>query len=345
MRKTCAIEMVCFTRRGEELGERLRGEFSARGGDDVTVGLTRCGAARRAGDWTAEHFRTGNALVFIGAAGIAVRAIAPHLVSKASDPAVVVVDDAGRYAVPILSGHLGGANALARRIASLLGAEAVMTTATDRNSVFAIDEWAAQAGYAIANPGAIKTVSSALLEGREVACRCDFPVIGNFPGGLAAGDAAPGIVIGVFRPAGGDALWIVPPAVVLGVGCRRGTPFARLETAWARFSRESGLSPLAVCGVCSIDLKRGEPGLLEFCREHGWALETFSAERLNAVPGDFSSSPFVQAVAGVGSVAERAAVAGTGGGTLCVGGSADGGVVMAAAAKAVSIDFARDGEI
>lgn len=100
------------------------------------------GKGERAEEWTAAAFRRAEALIFVGAAGIAVRSVAPHLVSKARDPAVVVVDELGRFAVPILSGHLGGANDLAREIAGLLGGQAVLTTATDARGIFAFDQWA-----------------------------------------------------------------------------------------------------------------------------------------------------------------------------------------------------------
>ena len=91
---------------------------------------------------TAAQFAQSDALVFVGAVGIAVRAIAPHCRSKATDPAVVVLDECGRFAIPLLSGHLGGANDLARRLAKACGAVPVITTATDANGVFAVDEWA-----------------------------------------------------------------------------------------------------------------------------------------------------------------------------------------------------------
>ena len=94
--------------------------------------VSRCGGDVTLKDWTAEHFAQDEALIFVGAVGIAVRAIAPHCRSKAADPAVVVVDEGGNFAVPLLSGHLGGANALARALAKACGAVPVITTATDK---------------------------------------------------------------------------------------------------------------------------------------------------------------------------------------------------------------------
>ena len=96
--------------------------------------------------WTALAWEASDALLFVGAAGIAVRAIAPHVASKATDSAVVVIDEAGRFAVPLLSGHLGGANELAQTVARAAGAIPVITTATDVRGVWAVDTWARCAG-------------------------------------------------------------------------------------------------------------------------------------------------------------------------------------------------------
>ena len=107
-------------------------------------------------EWTAENFQKSDALIFIGAVGIAVRAIAPHCKSKATDPAVIVLDERGRFSIPILSGHLGGANDLAKKLASICGAVPVITTATDIEGVFAVDEWAKAQNCHVLEPGRIK---------------------------------------------------------------------------------------------------------------------------------------------------------------------------------------------
>jgi cobalt-precorrin 5A hydrolase len=129
-------------------------------------------------------FGESDALVFIGAAGIAVRSIAPHIVSKTTDPAVVVIDETGRFVVPILSGHLGGANALALRLASITGGQAVITTATDVNSVFAFDDWARRMNCAVENTDLIREVSGTLLRGGIVPVCSDFEISGEVPCGV-----------------------------------------------------------------------------------------------------------------------------------------------------------------
>ena len=136
---------LAFTEKGLALAQKLAGALPGT--------VDRCGhGGPGLADWAAEQFAHADALIFVGAVGIAVRAIAPHCQSKAQDPAVVVLDECGRFAVPILSGHLGGANDLARALAAVCGAVPVITTATDANGVFAVDEWAKHQNCTVLEP-------------------------------------------------------------------------------------------------------------------------------------------------------------------------------------------------
>ena len=147
------------------------------------------------GAWAGDAFAQGcDGIVFVGACGIAVRAVAPYVAGKMHDPAVVCVDEAGRWAISLLSGHVGGANDLARRVARIVGATPVVTTATDVRGVFAIDEWAARCGLVIANPQLIKRVSGALLEGGNVGVRVGRQVslAGKLPAGFVHEECAGG---------------------------------------------------------------------------------------------------------------------------------------------------------
>lgn len=279
------IFLISFTGRGQDLAERLAHALDGQ--------AVRCNRGQSLDDWTREHFQTGNALIFVGAAGIAVRAIAPYVKSKASDPAVVVVDEGGQFAVPILSGHLGGANDLAGKIAAVCGAVPVITTATDLSGVFAVDQWARRQNCAVQNPERIKNVSGTLLAGGQVEISTRWPISGTPPEGVV--------------------LRLVPRIVTLGVGCKRGTPPEALEAALSALLGRERVCEEAVCQVCSIDLKRDEPGLLAFCQNHGWPLRTFSVRELAAAEGDFPGSGFVREVTGVDNVCQRSAVLGSGG--------------------------------
>lgn len=305
------IHLISFTDRGQILAEAL-----ARALDGQAA---RCNQGQSLDGWTRDRFQTGNALVFVGAVGIAVRSVAPYVQSKATDPAVVVVDEAGRFAVPILSGHLGGANSLSQKIAAACGAVPVITTATDINGVFAVDQWAKQQNCAILNPEGIKKVSGALLAGGRVELCSPWPVAGEPPEGVS--------------------LRLMPKIAVLGVGCKKDTPVQALEEAFAALP----VHPVSFCKVCTIDLKGEEPGLLAFCRARGLELAVFSAAQLRAVPGDFSASEFVEQITGVDNVCERAAVLGSGG-TLCLKKRSMGGVTMAVAAAPFAPDWRWDHE-
>ena len=134
--------------------------------------------------WTGTMFREQSAIVFVGAAGIAVRAIAPFIKDKMTDPPVVVVDEGGCFSIPILSGHVGGANALAERISGCIGAVPVITTATDVNGLFAVDVFAAANGLALTDREAARQVSARLLDGGKVGFFHEF---GDWSAGVPRG--------------------------------------------------------------------------------------------------------------------------------------------------------------
>lgn len=328
------IAYLSFTARGKALSERL---CAALGG---AAACTRDAPAPTLSGWTAENFPRKRALVYVGAAGIAVRAIAPYLRSKAVDPAVVAVDECGRFAVPLASGHLGGANDLARQIAALTGGTAVVTTATDLNGAFAVDEWARRQDCAVIHPEAIKSVSAKILAGEAVRVYSAFPVAGDPPEGVALSEtvrdgAAPDVWLDVRRHA---PLSLAPRILTLGVGCRRGTDAATLERRFAALCGTFGLWPEAFRAAATIDIKAEEPGLLAFCAGRGWALRTFGADELRRVPGTFAASAFVESQTGVDNVCERAAVL-LSQGDLLVGKHAGEGVTLAVAQAPLSMDW------
>ncbi len=276
--------------------------------------VTRCGAdGVSLAAWTAKQFSNADALVFVGAVGIAVRAIAPHCRGKAVDPAVVVLDEQGRFAVSLLSGHLGGANDLTRQLAAACHAVPVITTATDGRGIFAVDEWAVRQHCAVAEPERIKYISGTLLAGKRVHYFSDWQIEGEPPAGLEpAATAAQADFVLTLTPEG-EALHIVPRIAVLGIGCKRGISECRLQEAFSVFCAANALAPQSVAAAASIDLKKDEQGLLDFAKNNGWTTEFYTAETLRTVRGYFTASQFVKGVTGVDNVCERAAVKAAGG--------------------------------
>jgi cobalt-precorrin 5A hydrolase len=288
-------------------------------------------------DFFAERFASCGALIFVCSCGIAVRSVAPFVRSKTADPAVIAVDELGRFVIPLLSGHIGGANALAKRIAAAIGAVAVVTTATDSNGRFSVDEWAARNGFYLSDMDAAKAVSAAVLE-RDIPILSDLPVTGELPPGLMFGEGETGIYVTYttaepFR----TTLRVVPPCVSLGVGCRKGVPKETIRAAVDAVLSENGVDPHALRSVASIDLKSGEAGLLDYCREAGLPVSFYSSEELNAVRGPVSASDFVRSVTGVDCVCERAALMGAE--KLIINKTARQGVTVAAALIDTEVHF------
>lgn len=297
---------------------------------------------RSLNDWAREMFASMDALIFIGATGIAVRAIAPLVQDKFYDPAVLVMDELGQFCIPLLSGHVGGANELAETISRLIGSQAVITTATDVNHKFAVDVFARKNGLKIADRELAKEISAELLTGRKVGFFTDFLWNGTLPKGLCEGqfcDRNIRITINAdslksnskkrakiegydtetgteqketdrseMCSEGKAILRLVPPVIILGIGCRKGTPAGQIQAAIHQLLKEQNLHPLSIAAVATIDLKKEEPGLLAAAKALQIPVICYSSEELAAVPGDFAESAFVKQITGVGNVCERAAL-------------------------------------
>lgn len=258
-----------------------------------------------------QAFGTSDLLVFVGACGIAVRKIAPYVRDKRTDPAVVCVDERGIFVISLLSGHIGGANALTAKIAEALAAVPVITTATDVNGKFSVDAWARERNCAISDMELAKAVSAAILE-ENIPFFSEFPIADPLPQGLVPGKIGK---LGISVTVSGKmpferTLCLIPGILHLGIGCRRGMPKETIAQAVDEVLEEAGLDIRGVCLAASIDLKSSEEGLLDFCRERGLPLRFYCAAQLETVAGEFTPSSFVQSVTGVDNVCERAALLG-----------------------------------
>lgn len=327
-------KLVSFTGRGAALAERVaaalpdaRCERYARTVDPSLHGT-------RLSRFAQQAMVDCDLIVFIGAAGIAVRAIAPYLAGKAFDPAVLVLDENGKFVISLISGHLGGANALAERLAGALGAQPVITTATDGRGVFAVDTWAKAQGCVVYDTPGIKFVSGALLRNDPVGLASDFPVDGILPALVRLNGACEaGFTVGfdVTAQPFPHTLHLVPRIVSLGLGCRRGTTRETIERVVFETLRAAGVPMEGVRVAASIDRKADEAGLLAFCAAHGLEFVTYPAQTLEAAAGDFTPSAFVQKTVGVDNVCERAAVCAADGGRLICRKTARDGVTVALA--------------
>lgn len=362
------VGIVSFSRRGAVLGERLRIGLEREGWQadafgkgrymdemnemDQTDEIPRACITRieeQVGKWTGKNFSAFDAFIFVGACGIAVRSIAPYIRHKTEDPAVVVVDERGQFAISLLSGHIGGGNDLTQIAAGIVGAQPVVTTATDLNQVFAVDVFAKKNNCHISDMKVAKEVSARLLEGETVGFFSDLPGTLSWKGELPAGlavfreekdlDVRPELGIGLtlnperVRPFS-KTLYLIPRIITAGIGCRRGITGKAVADALCRAADQVGLSLSAISQAASIDLKKGEPGLVSYCRERKLPFVTFTAEELQSVQGDFTPSSFVSSVTGVDNVCERSAVLASDGGRLLLKKTVQDGVTVAFAMEA-----------
>ena len=282
--------IITFTDNGHILADRLVEKLSflneanvwhAHNRDD-TEGLHK---------FIKESFVRDGAIIFIGAAGIAVRMIAPFVKDKMTDPAVLVLDEQGKYVIPILSGHIGGANEISGRIAAGIGAIPVITTATDINEKFSVDVYAKENGLELPDRAKILEVSSRVLEGGRVSIR-----------NKAEEDE-------VYITVDDVEVRLARKPYVLGIGCRKGIRKSQFEGYIHSVLEDYRLDLRDIGLVTTVDIKKNEKGLLEWCRAHRKKLLTFSAAELMKQEGDFSGSDFVKRTTGTDNVCERAVVA------------------------------------
>lgn len=338
--------MICFSLTGQETGEQLADGLKALGYEVSLAKKSKYlpdSVSVSTGEWAGEQFNKADGIIFIGACGIAVRSIAPYIVGKKTDPAVLVVDECGKFVISLLSGHLGGANALTAQAAEILGAAPVVTTATDLHQRFAVDVFAKENQCSIIHMKAAKEVSAALLANKEVGFYSEFPWEGELPRGLVACDRngnvenvetnelcgsqaascgsddaivrqpqplAVGIAVTIYKDCQPflSTVQIVPSVAVLGLGCRKGMGYAQIREAAEQSLDKLSLYREAVHCLASIDLKKEEPGILTLAEAWNVPFKTFPEEELRAVNGSFTPSAFVKQITGVDNVCERSAV-------------------------------------
>ena len=218
----------------------------------------------------------------------------------------------------------------------------VITTATDVNDLFAVDEWAARHNMSIYNMQSAKTFASNLVDCKKVGVKSEFPIRGPLPKGLVLAEGGPvGLAISLRKTVQPFVETVVlrPRILHLGIGCRRGTPKDSIEELVIQELKKLKVTMSVVKGIASIDVKKDEEGLLSFAEENAFPIRFYSAEELNAVEGDFTPSAFVAKTVGVDNVCERAAVLDSGGGKLLLRKTGRNGVTLAIAAEEYVVDF------
>ena len=378
------LAIISFTENGIKLSQTVAKRLSGR---KVTI-YTKCSRytaedlkVQRVKEslqvWTAQRMAEGDALLFIGACGIAVRAIAPNLTDKLHDVPVLVMDEEGRYVIPILSGHVGGANELARELSDLIDARPVITTATDVQKKFAVDLFAKRNHLDIMNKDGIAKVSTKALAGEQLTiavraqniecyhpkfcevCEEDFTEAENPllreasmhkhdwkvcgvepPLRLVpyVEDQPVDVVVSEMPDNKNALIWLRPRRYVVGMGCRKNKDPEELLDFYMKTLEKAMVEPGEVYALASIDKKKDEPGLLAISERMRIPFFTYTAEELNRVGACVHSSEFVKAQVGVDNVCERAALAGCGAnGTLIYEKQAFDGMTIAIAERNWSV--------
>jgi cobalt-precorrin 5A hydrolase len=342
-RKPFAVYAI--TRHGIEIARRLMPELA--GADLYVSQKLFAEAPSRArplplpmGPMLADAFAAYDCHVFIISVGAVVRMIAPYLKNKKIDPAVVCVDDAARFAICVLSGHVGRGNLLTDRVASALGATSVVTTASDAIGTLTVDILGRDLGWtlddmdrnvtrgcaAVVNATPVLFVQEAgepnfwpedkpLPEGVTYATSLDGVDAGSYEILLIATDRE----IGESDHACWDnAVVYRPKSLVLGLGCDKGAAPEMVERGVFQLLAEHRLSPKSVKAIASIDKKKDELAFLSLAEKCGWPLVVYTAEQLVAVPGTQNPSDVVQKHVGTPGVAEPSALLAAGARELLV---------------------------
>ena len=296
-----------------------------------------------------QVFNTYQGHIFIMSTGIVVRLTAPLIRHKTVDPAVIVVDEMGHHAISLLSGHIGGANKLAKNVARHIGADPVITTATDKNRVPAIDILAIEKDLYIENPDAIKGVNMAFLTGRKISFHDPFGLlIGSIPESCTSIDTdnhhegmrntflekIPGVFID-------DVLFDLPPQVLIlrprslvaGMGCNRNTGLEEMRSFLNETLVKSSLSSHSLYGIATINIKADELGLLALSKDLELPINFYDKEELKQIKNITTPSSMVEKHIGVKSICEAAAILASNRGKLIVPKQSTRNVTVAIARK------------
>ncbi|OTA20306.1 cobalamin biosynthesis protein CbiG [Xenorhabdus beddingii] len=330
-----AIALFCLTAGGMALARRLQTHLAM----DCFTAPEWVETGFMAFDGTfantvRQSFIQYGALIMIGATGIAIRVIAPLLKDKMTDPAVVVLDEKGQFAISLLSGHMGGANDLARQIADILEGQAVITTATDVNHIAALDILTQQLDGTMENfRASVKTINQMLVNGKRVGIwwhpvlngeQAHYDTQGFIP--VTDLNRLPELDALVYVSYASTKLALaiptfklVPRRIVAGIGCRRGVEAHRVAQLLECHLTEQDLDPLALKAIGSVELKQAEPALIQLAEARQIPFHIFSVDQLAQCEQHqreqhqceqqpaFLTSEFVRKTVGIGCVSQPVA--------------------------------------
>lgn len=293
------IGIISVTEKGDILGEKIR---SSLGGElycklkESSFSLDKI---------TAFCFEKYTSIVFVSSTGIAVRAVAKYLKGKDVDPAVVVVDVCNKFSISLVSGHLGGANRLAKKVSEILNNTLVITTATDNMDVIAPDMIATWNNLIIEDLKKAKNIASRLVNGKEVYFKDDENYI-ECPNGYISTDVAVDNTVWITNKAdeNKNVLKLIRKNIVLGIGCRKNTDYEKLYDFVRVTLVENNIDLRAVKLIASIDVKKDEEAILKLKNKMNCKVKFFSKEEILVIESKYEGSDFVKSTVGVSAVSE-----------------------------------------
>ncbi len=313
--------IFALTQKGAELAARI----SAKIPDSVCFCNYRCALPgmtlfRKITEVFPSAWREYGSIICIMGCGIAVRMVSPLLEDKIVDPAVVVIDQDGRFAISLVSGHIGGANDLARKVAPITGGQPVITTASDLQDKPAIDLAAMRAGLKIENRGILSRIAAAILDEEPLwIFDQDEILLKHLPADHGFKVVSSGRDLGALRA--GLGIWVselvVPPGVkclklrplnlVIGVGCNRGTSSEEIIGFVSKKLKENGLTPISIRNFASLDIKSDEPGLIDAALAFGRSIQFCQLKDIEGIPVPSPSETVARHIGAV-SVCEASAL-------------------------------------
>ena len=297
-------------------------------------------------------FKNYDKIILLMACGVAVRGIGPLAVDKRVDPAVVVADERGKFVISFLSGHLGGANRIAREVAAITGGTAVITTASDLKGFIAVDTLSEKANWTIMDIHSAGKVTAELVDGESTGILIDKEALEILPDDTAEEILAGGYTISEvdskdsiqglkalvyvgweknedFEYFKGEKTWLIPRDLILGLGCRKETSKDSLIKAYNNALKKAGVRQERVRAIATIGIKAEDQEIRDFAKEEGLKIIIIPENEITNVEYLFPASDFVKQTVGVSAVAEPSAYIATGEGTKILEKQAENGITMA----------------
>lgn len=317
---------------GHGVSSYVSDKFAAMSGKQPIGRLEAC---------VARLFYETDAFVFIGSIETAVRAIAPFLRSRVTDPVVVVVDELGKNVIALASGQMMTASELAYSLSDQLGAEPIITDGAGKRAVFSVDAFAKKNHLYVVESVLAREISNALLNGDPVGFECDYFIEGKLPDSIGGDGKESGIFVStdLLSNPFHNTLHLVPKNIIIGVVCNPGTKASDIEQFIYSSLEKYHLPVTRVGRVCSLHALDEEPGITEVAESLGVRYHTYSNEVLAEISGNYSDVDTVGDIFNIDHASERCALRGSQGGKLIIKTQEANGISMAVAVKKLTIRF------